>query len=284
MAWIRRDDALKLVQVRLPDFGVTEKVLENWTRSGRECPAVKQGARLGYDGDQFEQWLKRITPCLVQLSQADYLKCLNFAIEAYYGQMTRADFNRVKQRDVGEFLTNQVEGKLGEIAVQKLLERAGAAIDLDFRATGQIPSQDITQVQVRGRVWNVPAVKVSIKSTKFKNFLLAVGKNEVTLADRISDIYVLSNVGMPADHLLRIFKSGLQGVSETVRALIPDFGGMPARVSGWIRREAVTARPMLKGEQIEAEYGVRMSSENHIVTTGELDTDWPSFVRVLTGT
>lgn len=284
MAWIKRSDALVIVQRRFPQYGIDEKALENWTRSGGECPPTKQGPRLGYDEVAFAAWLDRLAPSLVTLNRDDYNLCLNFAIEAYYGDITHADFNRAKQRDVGEFLTNQIQGKLGEIALRKMLLPMGIEIELDFKASGGIPSQDVTRISTRKGIWNNPAAKVSIKCTKFKNVLLAVSANEAILPDRKSDAYVLSNVGLFPDHLLRFSKAGLEGVRDDVRRLIAEFRDVPARVSGWVPHEFLTSMPLLSGDEIKKKFDIQMASPNYVLRTGDLQTDWPPFIKRLTGT
>ena len=86
----------------------------------------------------------------MELNDDEYLQCLDFAIEAVLRDY-KSGLGRVKQRDVGEFLTNQIQGKLGEIALQKLLLKHGLAVELDFKVTGQLPSQDIAKISTRKR-------------------------------------------------------------------------------------------------------------------------------------
>lgn len=276
MSWISKADALDEARKRFPHLALDEKILLNWAKEGGECPPAKKGTRIGFNPAALHEWVHRIESSLVELNDDEYLQCLDFAIEAYYARITKADFGRVKQRDVGEFLTNQIQGKLGEIALQKLLLKHGLAVELDFKVTGQLPSQDIAKISTRKRkdVWDNPAVKVSIKATKFKNFLLAVAENEATLPDRKSDIYVLSQVGLFPNHILRLLKKHEDEAVRKSSELIPDFAPIPARIAGWASHAKLTAKPALSGDRIEQEYGIRMASLNFVLRSGELSADW----------
>lgn len=281
MAWIKKLDALAEAQRQLPDLGMNEKVLMNWTEEGAECTPTKVSGRIGFDADQFEKWLARCKTSIVALDKNDYIQCLEFAIVAYYNPITKADFNRVKQRDVGEFLTNQIQGKLGEVAFQKLIKNHALDVELDFNAIGQIPSQDITRISTRSKVWDNPASKVSIKATKLKNVLLAVPVNEATLEDRKSDVYILAQVGLFPDHILRVLKQESADMVKASVKYIPDFASIPARVGGWINHAGVTAQPALSGDEIEKEFGIRMASPNHVLRTGQLSVDWPRLKEII---
>ena len=281
MTWIPRAEALKEADNRFPQLKITEKIFRNWTEQGRECPPIKQRGRIGFDSDLFSAWFGRVESSLVALDKDDYIKCFEFAVEAYYNPITKADFNRVKQRDVGEFLTNQIQGKLGEIAFQRLMQHQELEVDLDFRVVGQIPSQDITRISTRRNVWDNPSAKVSIKATKFKNVLLAIPINEVNLPDRRSDVYILSQVGLFPDHILRILKQGGEALVRSSVKYIPDFASIPARVGGWATHAIVTSTPALSGDDIEKEFGIRMASPNHVLRTGQLSVDWTELKKII---
>lgn len=185
---------------------------------------------------------------------------------------------------MGEFLTNQLIGKLGEIAVGSQLNKFGLEIRLDFAVNGQIPSQDITQISTRPKIWNNPAIKVSIKSTKLKNILLALPIKELSLDDRRSDIYVLAQVGIYSDHLLRMMKALDLDIIKDTSHLIPEFGPIPARVGGWVSCEELLASGPSSVTTINSRFGIIMAGENYIRTTGELRTDWSVMCQKITGT
>lgn len=283
MTWIPRAQALAVARERFPALGMDEKMLLNWTALGNECTPQRVKNRIGYDSDQLGTWFSRVAGGLVTLSRQDYLDCFQFAVKAYYHGITKADFNRGKQRDLGEFLTNQIGGKLGEIAVQKLLQSHGLITKLDFDVAGQIPSQDIVQISTRARVWDNPRVKVSIKATKLKNILLAISANEAALRDRISDVYILSQVGLFPNHILRIMKEAGDAALDALVELIPPFADIPARIAGWATYDQLTARAALSGTEIEQQYGFRMSSANFVLASGELSFDWEKLKSVIVG-
>ncbi|MCU0849525.1 MAG: hypothetical protein MUD12_16705 [Spirochaetes bacterium] len=274
MAWIKRNDVFEGIIKKFPGYNIDEKILKNWAEKGSEIEVVREKNRIGFHEEDIVKWIERLSCSFIKLDSDDYKKCFIFAVESYYNSITKSDFNRAKQRDVGEFLTNQIQGKLGEIAVAKLLESHGLNVQLDFDVTGQIPSQDISQISTRRNVWNNPSIKVSIKSTKFKNFLLPVPENEASLEDRKSDLYVLSQVGLFPNHILRIIKSEKSDIIKSCDKYIPSFDLIPCRVGGWIAYNDLIASGSLTGDQIKDKFGIQMASPNFIKVTGELSYDW----------
>ena len=281
MPWISRRQVIEATATRFPVLNIDDKTFDNWIKRGGECPVIKNGARYGIDDQFMEAWHRRIEQGIVTLDREDYLQCFRFAVKAFY-QLTRSDFNRGEQRDVGKVLTNQTSGKLGEIALKRLLTRYGIDIELDFNVIGQIASQDITRISTRPNVWNNPAAKVSIKSTKLKNFILAVPQGEADLADRRSDIYVLSLVGLFPNHILRLIKQHGEALLADAADLVQDFENIPARVAGWAYRAELTAC-LYSPDEIKNRFGVDMGSPNYILRSGDLRTDWEQFKNALLG-
>jgi len=281
--YISKKEVVQQVIARFPDLMLDEKTVINWAQKGNECELIKHANnRIYFDKEKLDAWYKRIENSSVILNKEDYIKCLSFAVEAFY-TMTASHFNRSTQRDAGEVLTNQVEGKLGEIAVAKLLEKQQLQIKLDFDVRGEIPSQDIAQISTRHGVWNNPAIKVSIKSTKLKNILLAVSEMESSLVDRKSDIYILSQVGLFANHILRFIKELDNRVIVNFNNFVPDFEDIPARIGGWVTHKELTSSQLYLGEEINNKFGVRMETPNYIFRTGELSTDWKKLKENIIG-
>lgn len=281
MEWIPWQEAYKRIIKTFPGYNLNQKILNNWARKGLEIPVIKKSNRVGFSLEDIEKWQKRLKASFVMLEQTDYIQCFLFAVESYYNPITKADFNRTKQRDAAEFLTNQIQGKLGEIALVKLLAKYGIKAELDFSVTGQIPSQDIVQISTRRKVWNNPALKVSIKSTKIKNILLAVTKNEAELEDRKSDLYVLSQVGLFPNHILRIIKTEGKRLLEKQKNLVPDFGAIPCRIGGWMLHKDLIESGLLNREEIRKKYGIGMSAPNYIRTTGDLKYEWEKLATLI---
>lgn len=281
MTWIKKRTAFDLIQAELSGFSIDDKVLENWLEKSGEVKLIRLNGRKGFDNQDVDKFIVKIKKSTVYLDINDYLECFEFAVRAYYNGMTRSDFNRGKQRDLGEYLTNQIIGKLGEIGLKKLLQNIGLAIKLDFDITGTIPCQDITQISTRPRVWNNPKLKVSIKSTKYKNYLLAIPESEAHLRDRKSDIYVLSLVGLSQDHILRLIKITKAKFIGTYLDSIPDFAEIPCRIAGWITHRDLTKTRALTGDEINTVYKIRMDSDNYIKTNSDLSSDWQKFVKLI---
>jgi len=267
-----------------PDYQLDEKTLKNWAQSGKEINLMKSGSRIVINQDDLTVWKNRIENSFIFCNREDYKKCFRFAVEAYYSTMTRADFNRGKQRDVGEFLTNQIQGKLGEIAVKKMMSKHGVEIELDFTITGQIPSQDITKISTRKRIWDNPALKVSIKTTKLKNVMLAVPENEALLPDRRSNLYILSQVGLFPDHILRMLKNKKIPEIEDLDSLIPDFIDIPCRIGGWITdTDFFQTDSYYPKNKIKEAFGFEMAGANYIKVTGDLSYDWVKMNSLIIG-
>jgi hypothetical protein len=283
MGWISKADAYQLIIETFCSAKLDKKTLDNWITLGKEMQVIKNKNKIGFDQDTLNNWIHRIQESIVYLDDDSYKKCFTFAVEAYYSSMTRADFNRGKQRDVGEFLTNQISGKLGEIAVQKQVNKLNIDIQLDFNVNGQIPSQDIIQVSTRKNVWNNPALKVSIKSTKLKNILLAIPENEIQIPDRTSDIYILAQVGLYPDHILRIIKQFEPKFLLNHINLIPDFGLIPARIAGWTSLKDLKSSGPMKPEQINELYNIKMAANNYVKTSGELSFNWEELCSLIIG-
>lgn len=277
--WIKWQEAYDIFMAQFPEIP-DAKTIENWF--GAEMVASKSGNRKGYEKDDVVKWIESLKGCLVSLDIKNYKSCLDFAVESYYKDgFTKSDFMRGKQRDLGEFLTNQIQGKLGELAVAKLLHGYGLDIELDFDVTGQIPSQDITKVSIRTKVWDNPTAKTSIKTTKLKNVFLAIPETETTLVDRKSDVYVLSQVGLPPDHLLQAFKEENLKILGGVQKLIPRFESVLCRIGGWITREDLLKTKVYSSDESESTFGIRFASPNYILTPKQLGKDWKSLRKAI---
>jgi hypothetical protein len=273
--WVKRSDAYKIFAVKFPDL--EDKLMENWFWA--ELDEIRQSKRIGYDDKQLEALIKKVEDGLIYLTIDDYKICINFAIESFYHSVVKSDFGGGRQRDLGQFLTNHAIGKLGEIALKKLLEKFGLEIELDFVVTGEIPSQDITRVSIRKKIWDNPSAKISIKATKIRNVFMAIPERETELTDRVSDVYVLTQVGVPPDHFLRALKGEKVKLLEKVEKLIPDFKPTPCRVSGWISLDDLKKTKVYSTSESESYVGVAFSSPNYILTPRQLSQDWTSLCK-----
>ncbi|MBI5470502.1 helix-turn-helix domain-containing protein [Candidatus Kaiserbacteria bacterium] len=255
-------------------LGVPQKALENFVKAG-EIVREKAGRYWMTDRAELDRWKNDYTTRSVLLSEEEYRKCLDFAIRSYYGGFAMTNFGTRTQRDVGQFLFNSVQGKLGEIGLRKFLnEKFKIKITLDFDVRGVVVGQDISEVQ-RGRIVNPPKMRVGIKSTKERNMFLAVPQSEVEQPERSSDIYILVRVALPSDHFLR-FARTFEPLSN-IRTSIPEFEPIRAEVAGFVYKEDLQG----PAQQV---LGQDLAKPNYFCHSGALkksDSDWKSLIEQL---
>lgn len=182
------------------------KLFENFFKNAAEIPSIPRigRGRFYFDRDQLLAWKRSYEWRTVQLPVNDYLKCLDFALAMHFRGYVAADWGTGRQREFGQKIANWTRGQLGELALKRFFEREfNFSVELDFEIHAEIVAQDIISVNENGTV-REPRTKVGIKASKPKSSYLVLGGNEVTLADRRSDIYIFARVDLPDDHLLRI--------------------------------------------------------------------------------
>jgi len=266
---VAANDSVRMTQAGAY-LSLPQKAVENFVKA-QEISRVKVGRYWTIDKASLDIWKTDYDTRLVPLVAEDYRTCLNFSIRSHYGGFAMTNFGTRTQRDVGQFLFNSVQGKLGEIAVQKFLQRFGINITLDFDVRGVVVGQDITEIR-RGRVANPPGIRVGIKSTKERNMFLAVPQNEVDLSERSSDVYILVRVALPSDHFLRYVKD-FNGLSE-VHNIIPDFEPITAEIAGF------TYKSDLQGPTQQI-LGQDLAKPNYFALTGSLrksDSEWRELI------
>lgn len=220
-------------------LGIPRKCLENYTKVGGELETQRVGRRNLFARVNLDRWRTQRHSQEVSLDRADYLRCLDFAINSFYRYPSTSDFGSAQQRDAGKFISNFVIGKLGEIAVKKFLEREfQVEVRLDFEMREAVVGQDIGEIARQrrgGRVYNPPRLRIAIKTTKLKNVWLVVPRNEAEDTQRYSDIYILSRVDLHLNHMIRLLRDheSLAHLADT----IPVFGVMIAEVCGFVERE-----------------------------------------------
>jgi hypothetical protein len=248
-------------------IGVDLTAIENYLRVG-ELVTIRHGRRLVIPVTSIEAWMKYREFSTFILTQDDYLKCLDFAVRSYYQYPGRADFAGARQRGIGKWAEDFVSGKLGEIAVERFfLERFGMRVTPDFTIREDVViGQDIGAVARRrvGRwVENPPRIRVNIKATKMRNVYLFIPRKEFEAADRRSDVYILSRVDLPLNHVLRFLRE--HPSLGALREMIPPFEPFPAQVAGFAWREDLAGHFFPKGIP-----GTDVESPQYAMTTGEL--------------
>lgn len=252
-------------------LGVPKKMLENLVKAG-EIACTKAGRYRVISTEVLDSWRESRKLRLIQFNEEDYRQCLDFAITSYYGGLAMTNFGTQTQREAGQFLFNSIQGKLGEIAVERLFGNYGIGIELDFRMrNGTVVGQDITEVR-RGRVVNPPRIRVGIKSTKERNMCLLVPQPEVEQVERSSDIYILVRVALPLDHFLRFVKEYDRLMD--IRDKIPDFVPLTAEIAGYVDKNE------LEGPAVSV-LGNNLQKPNYFALTGSLrksDSEWRELI------
>ena len=115
------------------------------------------------------------------------------------------------------------------------------ALELDFDLHKEIVPQDIIGIK-EGSTFRNPKTKVAIKATKFQNSYLILGTADVEPENRKSDIYILTRIDLPDDHLLRIAKDELEELLkkqkhfDSYKDKLSGFEPIPCEVVGFAYR------------------------------------------------
>jgi len=259
-----------------------EKYFRNYVMKGKEIESIKRRGRWMVLRSEVEKWKTEREWRIVDLTLDDYLKAFEFATKLFYqGGPGITDWGGRTRRDIGKFLTNQIEGKLGELALAKfLLYKFNVELKLDFTIRQEIPSQDIVEViRIHGsrRVSNPPRLRVSVKTTKMQNFALPVPRKELEDELRRSDVYIMCRVELPLDHLLRVFKN--HSILLRMRNVIPELDEIKAEVVGYAWREELQN----KGITTEIRGGQKITP-SYVMYSGELHSskeEWEVLVNLL---
>lgn len=220
-------------------LGASESFLKN---SGEILP-VQKGRRKVYLQQDLDAWKQKRGQRTFFLDLADYAKCFDFALAMHYRGYTAADWGTSRKREAGQNLTNWMRGQLGEIAVQKFFKREfNLDLELDFNLHAGIVAQDIIGIK-EGSEIRKPKMRVAVKATKFKNSYLILGTADVEPENRKLDIYILTRINLPDDHLLRIAKEELEELLkkerhfELYKEQLKCFEPIPCEVAGFAYRK-----------------------------------------------
>jgi len=264
--------------------GIPENYFENYVFKGGELKARKIRGRWMMSEQELDQWKKNRDFRLVKLDMEDYFRAFNFAAKQFYmSGPAVVEWGKTKRREVGEFLFDQMGGKLGELAFRKfLLDRFGVEIRVSFEVEKEMPGQDIFEIVriEQGReVSRSPVLKVSIKTTKMQNFNLWVVEEGIDL----SDAYVLCRVDLPLDHLLRVFREHEK--LSTVRDMIPELKEVETEVVGFTWKKDLKAKgATMKMVGANGKVVQELRRPQYVMLSGELRKatgDWQGLIRAL---
>ncbi len=220
-------------------LGVSRSFLQN----SREIPSFRIGRRIFFLKQELDAWKQKREQRTFRLNLEDYAKCFDFALAMYFRGYTAVDWGTSRKREAGQNLTNWIRGQLGEIAVQKFFKRDfNLDVELDFDLHDEIVPQDIIGIKDGSKI-REPKARVAVKATKFKNSYLILGTADVEPENRKSDIYILTRIDLPDDHLLRVAKEELEELLkkekhfESYKEQLAGFEPIPCEVVGFAPRE-----------------------------------------------
>lgn len=219
---------------------------------------VLTGAQAGLEISEscpFEEWFsQRFSFQFVWLDNSDYTKALVRALRLA-PKFAGTDFGGSRQRDLGQVWTDTARGFLGEIALSKFLrEKFGVETKIDT-SVGDLKEYlptDIKEVKLPGQDWKQPALKISIKTSKFNARWLDLPGAQF----EHSDVFVLVKIGILRQHFLAFLKaiSFLKDkLFVTAKSLgelndenakelwneIPAFEPIPSYIAGFLLKEKI---------------------------------------------
>lgn len=256
-------------------LNIEQKALENYVKKGKEIPRRLVGRVKKLYKDDLDVWKKYFDETTIILDQESYYKALRFSIRKFYSDAPRANFATETQRGAGQYLTNHIQGYLGELAFQKFMaDKYDIRLVLEDNIDGIVRSQDIVAVSKRRGVERPPANRISVKSSKMKNIILAIKSSEVQIPDRESDYYVYTRVDLSIDHIVRLIQKH-PSVEEIKDIIPPEESFVKTQVCGFIERGK------LDGPIKDLPGIVQFSSLNYFKKSGELNRNWSQIAEAV---
>jgi hypothetical protein len=266
-------------------LGLDPKTFDNYFKNAAEFPCLIRNngkGRFYFDEDILRKWKEDLAWRTVELDKEDYALCLDFALAQHFRNYVQSDFGTGRQREFGQKITNWVKGQLGEVAVQKFLEREfGINVKLDFDIRDKIVLQDIIGVEEHGELRD-PKIGVGIKSSKPKSAFLVLGANEIMIKERRSDIYIYCRPNIPDDHLLRLAKDEInEAVKDKphyskYKDLMPNFDNISCEIVGWCYYTDLREVQEIPGQPFD---GTRFVKESGLLRKSK--KDWEELIKQL---
>lgn len=195
---------------------------------------------------------------------------MHFALRMWYGGgKSTLDWRRAGRRDIGDYISDHMQGKLAELGFAKMLQERyniRAEVDLEVRPGMQVVNEtDIKMVTV-GVERRRPKIKIDVKATTPTSKWFLVDARE--FQNRRYDVYVLVLVDLPEDHIIR-FTADKIGLPPDLKPLIRPLSAIDADILGFAYREDVEAKGRLyrAGEYLADPGRPRKGSRNSKWTT-----------------
>ena len=159
------------------------------------------------------------------------------------------DWRRAGRREIGDYISDHMQGKLAEKAFAKMLEKKyGVLCELDFEVRPGIQVTDESDIKrvIVGDEYMSPGLKVDVKATTPRAKYLLIDARE--FENRKYDAYVLVTVDLPKDHLIRYLLpicAHHLDLPEDVLQHIGSLASIEAEILGFAYREDIEERGML---------------------------------------
>lgn len=241
-------------------LGMDKKQFENFYSKGAEFDNTER-----LNKEKLIKWKSDYDARCFTLSPQEYAKCLDFALAIHFRGYSSIDFGSPRQREFGQKVANWIRGQLGELAFANFCrEKLGFDIELDFEMHPKIVPQDVIAIIKNGKKIT-PHNRIAIKATKHTNVSLVLGRNEVELSNRQSDVYVFVRVNLPDDHLLRIGRNEIVGILKNqqhydlYKDKIEELKNIQTEIAGFAYRQDLELSDTIPGYKFDSERYVKLS-------------------------
>lgn len=200
MAYLSKNKAIQYLEIPAKNF-------DNYTKNSGEIPSIKTNGRFYYNTVDLNIWKKLKEARTVYLNLNEYRECFEFAVKMAYASQTSHGTGIRGVRSEVQMTDDFILGILAEFGVKNLLKsKFNTHIELDMEVhPDHITPQDFHKILVKGETRN-PKLGVAVKSSKWKSCFNIIPPIEYENANRKSDVYIFVRVGLPSDHLFRLFR------------------------------------------------------------------------------
>lgn len=272
---LKRKEAIKFIDL-------DDKTFDNYFKEAGEFSCLPRKSDRGpyyFEKEKLLKWKENYDWRMIELTIDDYALCLDFALAQHFRSYVLSDWGTGRQREFGQKISNWIKGQIAELATKKFLrDKFNTDIDLDFEIHNEIVPQDVIGIKA-GDSYREAKIGIGIKATKPKSAYLILGKNEVEIADRQSEVYILCRPALPDDHLLQIAKPEIIKYIESqphyhkYKSYIQNFTNIRCEIVGWCEFNEL--------QEITKISGYNFGSPRLVKKSGELHKDVASWQRLI---
>lgn len=264
---------------------ISEKEFDNYFKSGKEFNGYKESNRWKFKVSELTKWKKLKSTRIVKLNRKEYQECFEFAVKMAYSGKGSAGTGIRGVRSEVQMADDFILGILAEYGVRKfLLTKFNFEIKLDMEVhPSHITPQDVDGIVENGKVR--PAnLGVAVKSSKWKNCWNIIPPLEYEDNNRKSDVYIFVRVGLPSDHIFRVFNNHalLKNVnsflnkSEAFRK-IEKLDEIPIWITGFSYHQELKKVTEIPGQKFDGKVKHR-----YVANVGSMrnkDSDWKKVIE-----